>query len=138
MVRRSHNRFRTAAAWVCLLAVALLYAPVAAVAWPALDAACCTGNQCKVAEHHHRDTPQKHEAERDCGHEMAGMSACAMSCCRDSERALMAATAFLLPVGLEIQASEIFTVANQVSRCGEIPNPFEPLSPPPRSFAALL
>jgi hypothetical protein len=102
-------------------------------AWPALGAACCNDRQCKAPQHHHGATPQQPEAAMECGHAMAGMSACRMSCCHETERAVMTPTAFLLPGSVEIQAPTMFEAAKKNSNSVEIPCPFEPQSPPPRS-----
>src|SRR5260370_39823331 len=91
------NRRRSIAASICLLAVFLLYAPLAGAAWSSYQSACCMSGQCKIPAHHHHKAPAAPAHHMDCGHDMAGMIACAISCCHDSERSLVSSIAFVLP-----------------------------------------
>src|SRR5213078_3865411 len=75
-----HNRSRSISASICLLVVVLLYAPLAGAAWSSYRSACCTSGQCAIPAHHHQKTPAEHANHMDCGHDMTGMMACAMSC----------------------------------------------------------
>src|SRR5580692_3871227 len=91
------NRRRSLSASICLLVVVLLYAPLAEAAWTAYQSACCTTGQCPIAAHHHQKVPAAPANHMDCGHDMPGMMACAMSCCHDSDRSLFNSVAFVLP-----------------------------------------
>src|SRR5216683_1615999 len=93
------ERRRALATWVCLLAVALLFAPYAGAAWASHAMSCCTGDHCDIPQHHHRKTPvSKTPVHADCDHENGGaMTECAMSCCQDEERPLMGAMNFVMP-----------------------------------------
>src|SRR5579864_712482 len=95
----SRDRVRIVAAWVCLFAAVGLYAPLAGGAWSAHSMACCTGDHCPIAQHHHQKKQASPPAEMDCGHDLGvgeGMN-CSMSCCQSSENPLVTAVAFVLP-----------------------------------------
>src|SRR5437879_11952978 len=133
---RLHRR-RSICASICLLMVVLLYAPLAGAAWSSYQSACCTSGQCKIPAHHHQKTPTTPSHHMDCGHEMSGMMACAMSCCHDSERSLFTSIAFVLPTGVSAARSTTISSAIELSRPLDFPRSIDPLSPPPRFvFAA--
>jgi hypothetical protein len=119
---------------VCLLAVALLYGPLAGAAWSSHAMACCTGDHCSIPRHHH----QKDPANTDCGHDMGGLTDCSMSCCQNPDRPVVTAVAFVLPHLAFASASMQVTRADDAPRAVEIPRSVEPLSPPPRVAAAAL
>jgi len=50
-----------------------------------------------IAQHHHQKKQAAPHSEMDCGHDMAQMMDCAMSCCQTSENPLVTAVAFVLP-----------------------------------------
>src|SRR5215470_20179985 len=92
-------------ALACLLAIAVLYAPLAAAAFSPSAMACCTAGFCNIPKHHHKSKPSTspdsvatHEAgHEDCGHDSpakagtkagdktAGMNDCSMDCCQPHE-----------------------------------------------------
>ena len=87
--RKRQDRVRSAAAWICMLAVGLLYAPMAGAALVAYGVDCCVGGFCNIPEHHHHKSqpaPAQDTAPMDCGHDMSGMTSCSMSCCKDPAR----------------------------------------------------
>jgi hypothetical protein len=145
-----NQRIRTAVAWVCLLAVALLYAPLAVAALVANGVDCCAGGYCQIPEHHHHQRQLGHEyssvpaappqdsSHMDCGHEMSGMKPCTMSCCEDPARPALTPTAFVLPL-----VDFVPTVFEAIRRV-QVKNSFEPsrfvkpLSPPPRLASSIL
>jgi len=88
-----HKRRRSISASICLLVVILLYAPLGGAAWTAYQSACCTSGQCPIAAHHHQKAPIAPANHMDCGHDMPGMIACAMSCCHDSDGSLLTSIA---------------------------------------------
>ena len=125
-------------AGLCLLAVALLYGPFAAAAFSARAAACCTPGYCPLAENHRSKAPAAPSSPKNCGHDMAGMASCSMSCCQSPDRPAVTPFAFLLPSPISpivpVGATESATALKTV----EIPQSIEPASPPPRFVAAAL
>jgi|SRR5438477_7440045 len=134
MGRGPQTRFRLLAAWVCLLAVASLFAPLAGAAWSASAMDCCTGDHCTIPRHHHR----KAAAHLDCDHDNAGgLTACSMSCCQDEERPLATAMIFVMPLPAMSSAPLHVRPAVEAPRSIAIPRSVQPLVPPPRSIASL-
>ena len=146
MRMREKKLAQKAAACICMLAVALLYAPLAAAALVAPGMDCCVGGLCPVHGHHpktqERTTPQN-AMPMDCGHDMsghksAGMSECSMTACQSPEHPLAIPGAFVLPdatllLGIhELVQPVPATVLEEISRLSK------PLSPPPRSAASVL
>ena len=139
--KKRQKRVELAAAWVCLLAVALLYAPLAGAALLANGMNCCAGGVCPIPEHHHHKQQQaaaKEAAPMDCGHEMGGMTSCSMSCCKDPSRPALIPGAFVLPeVSFAPAAGEVLHTVRLASSL-EISRFVKPLSPPPRSTPQVL
>jgi hypothetical protein len=149
--RKTHKRVRTAAAWLCLLAVALLYAPLASAALIANGADCCVNGYCNIAEHkHHKQklAQSQDAAPMDCGHDMSGMGgkadlgvgmkSCSMSCCQDPVRPVLIPGAFLLP-GMEAAPTVIEVIRPvEIKNSLEISRFIKPLSPPPRFSSSVL
>jgi len=131
-----HNRPRSISASICLLVVVLLYAPLAGAAWSSYQSACCTSGQCPIPAHHHQKTPAEHANHMDCGHDMTGMMACAMSCCHDSDRSLVSSIAFVLPPSVAVAASAAIESPIELAKPLDFPCSIEPLSPPPRFVSA--
>jgi len=133
---------RAVAACVCLLALALLYVPLAAAALLARGADCCPGGFCKIAAHRHAKQspkPEQHSAGMTCEHEGAGsgMTQCTMSCCQDTSRPAILPVAFVLPATSSVPELRRGLRAVRVVRAFEILGFARPLSPPPR-FASLV
>src|SRR5262249_51060360 len=139
---------RIAAAWVCLLTVAFLYAPLAGALLLARGADCCVGGYCKVPTHHHekqkaaaQQVAEQPSAGEACDHEKGSgshVTPCKMSCCPDTARPALMPVAFVLPVvtfSLE-PAATIRPVTT--ARATEISRFARPLSPPPRLTSSLL
>jgi hypothetical protein len=137
---KRQDRIRLAAAWFCLLAVVLLYAPQAGSALLAYEADCCVGGFCNIPEHHHhkQQPVPSNDSPMDCGHDMSGMTSCSMSCCKDPARPALIPGAFVLPpasfvpVTGEVLSPVLFASSLELSRF------VKPLSPPPRFSASLL
>jgi hypothetical protein len=129
------NRRRSISAGICLLAVVLLYAPLAGAAWASRQMACCASGQCPIPAHHHQKTPAAPADHMDCGHEMAGMTACSMSCCHDSDRSLVASMAFVLPPSTVAAKAAAIKSPIKLTKPLDFPRSIEPLSPPPRYFS---
>jgi hypothetical protein len=134
----SRHRKRIVAGWVCLFAAAFLYAPLAAATWSAHAMACCSGNQCPIAAHHHRqNAPASQHSHVDCEHDVGEMMNCSMSCCESSEKRLVTAVAFVLPHLVSATAPVSFVAASETAHVVALPRPVKPLSPPPRLAHAL-
>jgi len=131
-----YNRWRSISASICLLMVILLYAPLAGAAWSSHQMACCASGQCPIPAHHHQKTPAAPADHMDCGHEMAGMTACSMSCCHDSDRSLVASMAFVLPPSAVAAEATAIKSPIELTKPLDFPRSIEPLSPPPRFIPA--
>jgi hypothetical protein len=133
-----HDRRRFFSASLCLLAVVLLYAPLAAAAWSSYSAACCNTSQCPIKAHHHQSqkSPASSENHMDCGHDMAEMSACSMSCCQNTVPPAMVSLAFVLPSVVSLADPAIFKTPIESAKPLDFLRSIQPLSPPPRFEAA--
>ncbi len=131
----SQDHKRLLAAWVCLLAAVALYAPLAGAAWSVHAMACCTGDHCPIAQHHHQRKQASPHLDMDCGHGMGEMMDCSMSCCQDSEKPLVTAVAFVLPHRESAFVPASVVPAAETSEAVAVPRPVKPLSPPPRARA---
>jgi len=132
MALRDQNRWHSFCASFCLLAVVLLYAPLAAASWSSYKASCCTSDQCPIKEHHHQKAPAPPEKQMNCGHEMAGLSACTMSCCRNQDRPAITPAAFVLPPPVIVPALAPFASAFEFAKPLDSLLSVAPPSPPPR------
>ena len=130
------SRRRSISASICLLMVVLLYAPLAGAAWSSRQMACCASGQCPIPAHHHQKTPAAPANHMDCGHEMAGMTACSLSCCHDTDRSLVASMAFVLPPSAVAAEATIIKSPIELAKPLDFPRFIEPLSPPPRFIPA--
>jgi hypothetical protein len=129
------------AACFCLLAVALLYAPLAGAALLAYGMDCCTGGFCTIPEHHHHKqhrAPVPGSSPMDCGHDMSGMTSCSMSCCKDPARPAILPGAFVLPKANFISAAVEVLRPVELTSSLEISRFVKPLSPPPRFASPVL
>lgn len=133
MTLRHQNRWRSSVATLCLVAVALLYAPFGAAAWALSSRSCCTsGAQCPIHGHHHMQRPASPGHAMDCGHEMAAMGKCSISCCHNPDRPAVAPFIFVLPAPVTVSATATFESLTALSRPENSFTSLEPLSPPPR------
>jgi hypothetical protein len=141
----SQERARWFAGWICLVAIAFMYAPLAGAMLLAQGTDCCAGGYCKVPAHHHGKTSPSAEqtaknavSEPSCEHEHTGMTQCTMSCCRDAARPALMPVAFVLPaVSLAPEPGETLRAVPAIAAT-EILRFERPLSPPPRTPASLL
>jgi hypothetical protein len=119
---------------LCLIAVAMLYAPVvfANVAFSLM--ACCTAHYCEIAAHHHK--PVKPAPRHECPGQDSARDACTMRACETGQRPAIASHIFVLPAGMTLVAfvSWPHQVA-QVPPAGPQAVP-EPPALPPRLFLA--
>ncbi|HTS09696.1 MAG TPA: hypothetical protein VMP68_29285 [Candidatus Eisenbacteria bacterium] len=143
---RWQNLARKAAACICMLAVALLYAPLAAAALAAPATDCCIGGLCPIRGNHLKSqelaAPQN-AMPMDCGHDMSdrkssGMSECSMSGCQSPEHPVSIPGAFVLPDVTLLPAARELVRPVQASALEEISLISKPLSPPPRNGASIL
>jgi hypothetical protein len=138
MSRRRSQRATFVSACMCLLAVALLYAPLAAAVWAAHNMSCCTGDYCPLTAHHHQKAPAEPAHEMNCGDDMGALTSCTMSCCQTTDRPIVTAIAFVLP---DLSFASMSCTVAQVAEAPpaiELPGALATLSPPPRFHAAAL
>ena len=128
-------------AWVCLLAVALLWTPLWATAWQNKGMACCDGQMCAAHGHAMTQRPSgnagvtQDSAPADCGHEKhAGLTACGMKCCHDQGSSIVAAVIFVLSEPTRISAPAEARETCEQAQVAITPQLLEPPSPPPRSI----
>jgi len=127
-----------------LLAIAVLYAPLAAAAFSPSLMACCAKGFCNIPKHHHKSNAATNPdsaaaastSHEDCGHDMAaktaGMSDCSMDCCQSHETPAVSSVTFVMPPVFFVPLSVHVTRAGETARAIEIPRAIEPASPPPR------
>ena len=68
----------------------------------------------------------------DCGHEMAGISACTMSCCQNPDRPAITSVAFVLPPAVSVPPLPAFASTFEFAKPPDSLLSIAPLSPPPR------
>lgn len=124
---------RTLGAWVCLMAIVLLWAPLWASAWAARGMACCTGNMCAAHEHAKTNPAGKNEAPRECERHGGGIAACSMSCCHDQGASLLSGTLYVLPGPVAISLPAETLNSSAAAKCEEVLQVFAPPSPPPKA-----
>lgn len=135
MTSQRQNRRRSFLALLCLAAIALLYAPLGA-AWVVYFGVCCNTGQCPIHGHLHSETSSVPERAMDCGHEMAAVTSCSMSCCHNPERPALTPVIFLLPAPVTVSAATNFEVLVTAPGSMNAFHSSEPLSPPPRFSAS--
>ena len=143
---RSEKLTRSVAAWICMLAVTLLYVPLVGAALVGNGIDCCVGGFCPVRGHHHKT--QKPVASQDAmpmdcahdmkGHETDGMSECSMSCCQSPQHPTLIPGAFVLPAATVLAGARELVRPVKASDPEEISRLSKPLSPPPRICASVL
>ncbi|MGA2300028.1 MAG: hypothetical protein ABSG77_04955 [Candidatus Acidiferrum sp.] len=125
-------------AWVCLLAVILLWTPLWAMAWQADGMDCCKGGMCMAHRHSKPDAdrPQQTGAEEtpmDCEHHGgSGLSNCSMACCQENSQILATPAIFVMPEPATICLPSKATTAPSNFAATEFVQSFAPPSPPPR------
>ncbi len=123
-------------AWVCLVAVMLLWAPLWATAWQSGGMDCCKDGMCmahRLAAGQHASGAQD-SAPMDCGHgKHAGLAACEMKCCHDAGTTFVAAVIFVMPEPMKITAPAEASDAREKAQAVIASILFAPPSPPPRT-----
>jgi hypothetical protein len=143
------KRVRAIAGWICLLAVALMHAPLAGAVMIAHGLDCCASGYCKIPAHHHKQQKRQTEAQQapiphsdgmNCEHEMAGMAitSCSMSCCQDPSRPALTPVAFVLPTAVLAPEPGEALRPVRTAAAAKISRFTTPLSPPPRSSSPAL
>jgi hypothetical protein len=127
-------------AYACLVAVMLIYAPQGMIGWWAGMGVCCEADYCPIPGHHRQNARAAAEHQgMECEHGMtgkAGIAACGMSCCHETERALLAPMVFVIaPVAERPGLASVARVAEPPT-VQDILQSSKPLSPPPRLVAA--
>jgi hypothetical protein len=128
------KRWQTAAAWICLAAVVLLFAPMAGAAWNAYAMSCCNADHCPIPEHHHSKAAQHGQ---DCDSEKNGMDACSMRCCQSSDHPAVTALIFVMPDGVSVVGPNAVTPAPPNAQANNFLCTLEVSSPPPRHAFSL-
>jgi len=141
-IKDIHSRVRRIGAWTSLLALLLVYAPMASATLMAITGACCTGDQCPIHGNHHpaqKAAQTSEDAPMDCGHEghdSNKMRSCSISCCHDVEQSAVHAHIFL-PTPLSVPtalASSSFTPLTSMAQ--KVSPVFAPPGPPPKPFSS--
>lgn len=148
MVRSLHSPIaagRKTAAWVCLLAVLVLWAPLGAVALEANGIGCCMAGFCARGPHGHQRgeqaapvKPAAAETTMGCEHHGGATQnkpdamKCSMSCCHETSAAMAAAIVFVLPATTFLSAPLGAASASPELTATVFMQSIQPLSPPPR------
>lgn len=123
---------RESGAWVCLVAVALLWAPVWAATWQAGAMACCHDNMCPT-HGHAKTNEQAPQTPINCDHHHGNIPDCSMSCANETNPPLAAGVIFVLPEPeILSQPSPVLSAAPELVATEFVPA-FKPPSPPPRT-----
>jgi len=140
MKETANSRMRTTGACLCLLALLLVYAPMASATLMAVTGACCTGEQCPIHGNHHsapKAPAQASGAPMDCDHadHSSKVNACSMSCCNNLEQIAVHAHIFLLtPLGISTELIPL-SAASLAPANVSASQAFAPLAPPPKPLA---
>ena len=135
---------RILGAWLCLLAVVLLWSPIYAAAWQAQGMACCSGGLCAAHGHpkqgqSHQHQPRTSETPMDCEHHGDNtLMVCSMSCCHQSSSSLTTAVIFLLPEPAIVSRPAVALASPSNLAPPEFVQSFDPPSPPPRTLISSL
>src|SRR5271157_58588 len=128
-------------AWVCLLAVALLWTPLWATGSQNKGMACCAGKMCAARGHakagHTSENAgiSQESAPMVCGREgQARLSMCGMNCCHEEGSTMMAAVIFVMPKPTKISAPAEAHDTREQAPAVIASSLFETPSPPPRSI----
>src|SRR5216684_6885625 len=125
------------AACACLLALLLVYAPIASATLLAVTGACCTGDQCPIHGNHHpaREKPaqQSDDPPMNCdhdGHAANKTQSCLISCCHSVEQSVAHSNSFLLtPLSLSTALAPQSLAALMLT-AAKLSLVFAPLAPP--------
>ncbi len=141
-IKDIHSRVRRMGAWASLLALLVVYAPMASATLMAITGACCAGDHCPIHGSHppaQKGAQTSEDAPMDCGHEghdSNKMRSCSISCCHDVEQSAVHAHVFLLtPLSVSTAlAPSSFTPLTSIAQ--KVSPVFAPLGPPPKPFSS--
>lgn len=126
-------------AWVCLLAVVMLWAPMEAAAWHANGMACCESGMCVAHRHSKTNQPMPREvtpgeSSINCEHHgNNGIVDCSMTCGHDSSPSVTTGVIFVLRDSAAIwEPAPALAAPVDFSPIALVPS-YDPLSPPPRT-----
>src|SRR5690348_15899054 len=86
-----------AAALFCLLALSLVYSPLATPLWLHSSASCCASGVCPRHGHAHKAPASSAGMPMDCGHDMSRISSCSLACCQAPSPVALAGHFFVMP-----------------------------------------
>ena len=127
------------AAFVCLLAVVLLWGPLWAAALQANGMACCTGGMCLAHIHSKSNysgatTSPTSEMPTQCDHSGQGSKMkCVISCCHDQGQTFLASIHFVLPHAPILGVPQNILATSLALEVAQNSQRNDPLSPPPRN-----
>ena len=125
------------AALLCLLALSLLYAPLAAPLWLGASTSCCASGMCPLHGYHHKMPAKAAGMPMDCGHNMSRISSCSLSCCQTQNQAAVTWHPFLLQdVGPPAEAPSVPKLTPSSTPLVLSPS-LDPPYPPPRTLSLL-
>lgn len=130
---------KTFGAWVCLLAVVTLWAPMEAAAWHEYGMACCEGSMCMAHGHSKtnklisREVPPG-ESPMNCEHHGdKGIIDCSLSCGHETSPSVTASVIFVLPNPAAIcEPAPALAAPTSLAPTAFVPSD-DPLAPPPRT-----
>jgi hypothetical protein len=134
------------AAFVCLLAVLLLWAPAWAAALQSNQLDCCADGLCPAHGLHHKSSePASHPAQApmDCDQQhssptQSGFASCSLSCCQDSDRPTTTAVIFVLPSPAQLAEPALTLSAPPRIALTSVAHVSDPRTPPPRALVSSL
>ena len=138
MVSFPSKRFRSIASYAGLLAVLFLYVPQGMLAWWAGTGGCCKSDYCPIHEHHGPlgQTQRAANAEMDCEHGAPALAGCSLSCCRDTQQALVGPVVFLVTASFRLEEpAGLSRVSEASAERDKAPSTIPP-APPPRFLVA--
>lgn len=135
---------RVLSAWCCLLGLFFFKAPVIGVIVIA-SGACCTGDHCPIAAHHH-NAAKTAEPRMDCDQHKKGetqpgassLQACSMSCCQTVEQSAVHTNVFVLSTTPVLAAFTPLSETVSAPAFSGKARARSPLSPPPKSLSFLI
>jgi len=125
-------------ACVCLVAVALLWAPAWAAALQAAGMACCDGAMCPLHGHAPKKSSSDGNSAQDmpmagCDHRGRTTAVdCSVACCHPKDPVVTGAVVFVLPVTVAISAPLFIGPPTRPLAVSANSVVFDPASPPPR------
>ncbi len=128
---------RKTGAWVCLIALMLLWSPVWAAAWQSTRMSCCDGGMCAAQGHtkhiYDSEPATSRQSPITCEHRGGSdIDQCSMSCCRSESPSLVASIVFVLPPALLLSRSPNFVTSFVPGAKREILPATKPPDRPPR------